>query len=307
MAIFTHSTGRAEYYPNGEETPAIVEEGQTEAEFHRRFREMAGLGERAGQGTKSPAPEGIENDFQQKEAETNGRTSSLDSNHCRDDQHSVRDLPAEVGESKVDDKRMGSGLADRVGAEKQNLADGTGDLCSADHQLDDLGNSKEGIDERQEESSIVAVDRAATSGGNRRSSRLSSANARVSERNLQPAFRVGGKGKRATKERPVPPLSEAQKLQSLLPDLEDGARWSCTTYTGYAFALNRVWDIKKPGSKNTTKKKCYGSLLWKEWDLYKEIYPDERIRDDQIRYDLAQRIADKHAEAVSGDAGDGNG
>jgi len=141
------------------------------------------------------------------------------------------------------------------------------------------------LDEREEESSPASVGGASANRSNRRRSRFSVADARVSERALQPAFRVGGKGK-ATKERTQPPLSEAQKLQSLLPDLDDGARWSCTTYTGYAFALNRVWDIKKPGSKNTTKKKCYGSLLWRTWELYKELYQDEQIR--QI---LAGKIA----------------
>jgi hypothetical protein len=62
------------------------------------------------------------------------------------------------------------------------------------------------------------------------------------------------------------------EIKSLLPDLQDGGRWTVEN-EGYGWKVRRVWDVDK-----STKSTRFFRLRWATWELMKERYSDEQIR-----------------------------
>jgi hypothetical protein len=89
-------------------------------------------------------------------------------------------------------------------------------------------------------------------------------------------------GKTAVKPRAVPPKSERERFRSLLPDLNDGGRWTVENE-------GNGWKFRRLYKDNPSKR--YGSLLWRTWELMNERYDHE-----QIRGILAAKVAARQRE-----------
>lgn len=88
------------------------------------------------------------------------------------------------------------------------------------------------------------------------------------------------KSRRKTKISP-PPKSERDFCKSLLPNLNDGGRWTLEN-EGYGWKIRRIWEKTKP---RKTKR-----FLWIRWAMWNKLKGESH---ESIRQILAEKITAK--------------